>query len=71
MKFKVICHEDVTTEFLVEAPNKERVEEWLDTHGAVAVSALTKRQTVHERSYLTMEANTKSPIDFNTEEGKA
>lgn len=72
MKFRVICREVVATEFFVEAPSGERLEAWLEDHGADAVSKLTERQTVHDRSYKTEPWPTPSPLhagdDYNTEE---
>ncbi len=67
-KFSVTCSEEVTTEFFVEAPSKERLDAWLEEEGADVVSYLTERQTVHEREYE-VEAceNDSREMDANTE----
>ena len=69
-KFRVTCSEEVTTEFFVEAPNRERLDDWLEEEGADVVSYKTERQTVHEREYEVeaCDDGDKHEPDANTEE---
>lgn len=62
MKFRVMCDENVTTEFSVEASNREILDTWLEKEGPNVVSLFTQRQTVHERNYEVSE----EPLGENT-----
>lgn len=67
MKFKVFCEEDVSTTFYVEAPDQERLDEWLEEHGADATSYLTARQEVHVRDFFSDSCGNNHKVDYNTE----
>lgn len=71
MKVIVMCEEIVNTEFIVEAPNMSRAQEWLEEKGADAVSTLTQRQQVRHREWSTslrLPELKDAEVDFNTEE---
>jgi hypothetical protein len=69
MKYRVVCVEEVSTEFFVEAPDEERLREWLDgDEGADAVSMHCNRQTVREREFEIVEPWTgNEKVDHDTE----
>jgi len=67
MKFQVTCNEDVSTTFYVEAPDQERLDEWLEEHGADATSYLTQRQEVHVRDFFTDPRGNRQKVDYDTE----
>ncbi len=68
MRFDVVCTEEVTTEFSVEAPDKTHLLAWLQgEQGANVVSNLRDSQTVHDRDYAVKKHVGKGRMDFNTE----
>lgn len=66
-KFRVVCIEEISTEFFVEAPNQERVDKWLEEDGADAVSYLCRRQDVHDRDYEVESWDGDEKTDYDTE----
>lgn len=68
--YRVVCKEEVSTEFFVEAEDRADLWDWIngelkgasgDTTAADVVSNLTERQTVHERDFVVYEAWPKDP----------
>lgn len=59
MKFRVVCSEEVSTEFVVEAPDREAFDGWLEKEGANTVSMYMGRQIVNERDYEVVELSDK------------
>ena len=76
MIYRIVCKEEVSTEFFVEAEDRVDLWDWIngelkgmqgDTTAADVVSNLTDRQTVHDREFEVYEAWPKDPppADFN------
>jgi len=74
--YRVVCKEEVSTEFYVEAENKVELSDWLSGESESApdgetsadvVSNMTERQTVQDREFVIYEAWPKDapPADFN------
>jgi hypothetical protein len=68
-KFRVVCQEEVSTEFFVEAPNRKTLSDWLDEQGPDAISDMLSRQVVHERYFTSVEPwDESSNVDFRVDE---
>jgi len=76
MIYRIVCKEEVNTEFFVEAEDRADLWDWINGERIAApdgetaadvVSNLTCRQTVHDREFEVYEAWPKDPppADFN------
>jgi len=76
MIYRIVCKEEVSTEFFVEAEDRVDLWDWIngelkgmqgDTTAADVVSNLTDRQTVHDREFEVYESWLKHPpaADFD------
>lgn len=68
-KFRVVCQEEVSTEFFVDAPDRKTLSDWLDEQGPDAISDMLSRQVVHERYFTIVEPwDETAEVDFKVDE---
>jgi len=67
-KYRVVCTEEVETEFVVDAPDGETLNKWMDSNEAIDfVSEHTHLQTVIDREFRPYTTGNRAKADVTLE----